>query len=82
MSLSLPVSQRTVRALNAGHKLRVPAAATAAAAAASRSLAVCAALEERGPVWQCTAAETPQPSTTGASPAPPMRHADWTQVCV
>ncbi|RXN34084.1 hypothetical protein ROHU_004125 [Labeo rohita] len=46
---------------------------------ASRSLAVCAALEERGPVWQCTAAETPQPSTTGASPAPPMRHADWTQ---
>lgn len=49
---------------------------------ASRSLAVCAALEERGPVWQCTAAETPQPSTTGASPAPPMRHADWTQVCV
>ncbi len=53
--------------------LRVPAAA---AAAASRSLAVCAALEEREPVWQCTAAETPQPSTTGASPAPPMRHAD------
>ncbi len=61
--------------------LRVPAAA-AAAAAASRSLAVWAALEEREPVWQCTAAETPQPSTTGASPAPPMRHADWTQVCV
>lgn len=82
MSLSfLAMHERAVRALNAGHKLCVPAAATAAAAAC-RSLAVCAALEERGPVWQCTAAETPQPSTTGASPAPPMWHADWTQVCV